>query len=155
MCSSLPVGRVIESGRLAGAEWQPWGPWDQCFDNKCLLLFGPGAWCLLCYPYRPWRPAWLRRHVRELRRRGQGTYTQAPPPSLQSTPKGCKASKKSTPPRQSQGCHSNAQPALNTSTIHEWKYHCLWGSFLDWLRCFHHWLCRGHIFSAVQHGQRP
>lgn len=41
MCSILPVGRVIESGRLAGAEWQPWRPWDQCFDNKCLLLFGP------------------------------------------------------------------------------------------------------------------
>jgi len=42
MCSSLPVGRVIESGRPAGAEWQPRGPWDQCFDNKCLLLFGRG-----------------------------------------------------------------------------------------------------------------
>lgn len=59
MCSSLPVGRVIESGMPAGAEWQPWGPQDQCFDNKCPLLFGPGAWCLLCCFYCPLGPAWL------------------------------------------------------------------------------------------------
>lgn len=36
-------GRVIESGRPAGAEWWPWGPWDQGFDNKCLLLFALGT----------------------------------------------------------------------------------------------------------------
>lgn len=53
MRSSLPVGRVIESGMPAGAEWSPWGPGDQCFDNKCLLLFGLGAWCLLCCSYCP------------------------------------------------------------------------------------------------------
>lgn len=53
MRSSLPVERVIESGMPAGAEWQPWGPGDQCFDNKCLLLFGLGAWCLLCCSYCP------------------------------------------------------------------------------------------------------
>lgn len=52
MCSILLLARVIESGRPAGAEWWLWGPWDQCFDNKCLLLFGPGTWCLLCCPYR-------------------------------------------------------------------------------------------------------
>lgn len=91
MCSSLPVGRVIKSGRLTGPEWQLWGPWDQCFDNKCLLLFGLSAWCLLCYPYRPWRPAWLRRHVRECCRQGQATYTQVPSPSTLS--KGCKDTK--------------------------------------------------------------
>lgn len=53
MCSSLPVGRIIESGRPAGADWQPWRPWDHCFDNKCLLLSGPGVCGLLCCFYCP------------------------------------------------------------------------------------------------------
>lgn len=81
MRSSLPVERVIESGMPAGAEWQPWGPGDQCFDNKCLLLFGLGAWCLLCCSYCP-----LGLHDCVPCQKGTWTKTHTGPPCQLSSP---------------------------------------------------------------------
>lgn len=66
MCSSLPVGRVIESGSRVGAEWQPWGPRDQCFDNKCLLPFGSGCLMPFVQALLSVRPRVTARRVRRL-----------------------------------------------------------------------------------------
>lgn len=43
-------GSVIESGRPVRAEWRLQRLGDQCFDNKCLLLFGSGLDALCACP---------------------------------------------------------------------------------------------------------
>lgn len=120
MCSSLPVGRVIESGRLAGAEWQPWGPWDQCFDNKCLLLFGPGGLMSFVLPLPAVKACMTAPPCQGAPQTGTSDMHLGPRPHPHSQRQRDAKTQKfyST---QSQGCHSNAVPALNTLSMHEWK----------------------------------